>query len=238
MVTELLFVDIVESRSPRGYGGLFYGAWPAQVTDIKDPDGQGRVKVSLPWSPDGGGARYELWARLATMMAGNDRGSWFIPDPGDEVLVVFMGGDPSRPCVVGALWNGQDQPPQSMDGGGQNNIKKIKSRNGVQFTMDDTQGQETMILETPAGQKVTLKDGPGSIELQDSNGNTVTMDSSGITVDAAGSLTITASTAELTVSSLTVNSGSSVFSGQVQAASFLTTSIVSSSYTPGAGNML
>jgi uncharacterized protein involved in type VI secretion and phage assembly len=237
MVTEELFLDIVESRSPRGYGGLFYGAYPAQVTDIKDPDGQGRVKVSLPWSPDGGGAKYELWARLATLMAGNNRGTWFIPDVDDEVLVVFMGGDPSLPCVVGGLWNGQDQPPQSMDGSGQNNIKMVRSRNGVKITLDDTQGQEAMILETPGGQKVTLQDGPGSIDIEDSNGNSIKLDSSGITVTSSAKVTINASTAEISAGSVTVNAGISTFSGVVQADTVITNSVISASYTPGAGNV-
>ena len=160
MLTE----DYVETaRLPRGYGGRFYGAYPALVSNIKDPDGQGRVKVKLPWSPDGGGASYEAWARLATMMAGNNRGSWFIPDVNDEVLVMFMGGDPRQPCVTGAFWNGQDSPPQSMDGAGKNFIKTIRSRNGVQVTLDDTDGKETMTLQTPAGQTVTLTDSPASI---------------------------------------------------------------------------
>ena len=47
-----------------------YGAYPAQVTDIKDPDGQGRIKIKLPWSPDTD-AGYEVWARLAVPMAGD-----------------------------------------------------------------------------------------------------------------------------------------------------------------------
>src|SRR4051812_43232995 len=82
-----------------------YGAYMAQVTDIKDPDNQGRVKVRLPWSPDIDDGRYEVWARVATLMAGAARGTWFIPDPDDEVLVMFEAGDPRRPYVVGGLWN-------------------------------------------------------------------------------------------------------------------------------------
>src|SRR4029450_1982722 len=70
-----------------------YGVYPAQVTDIKDPDGQGRVKVKLPWSPDANGG-YEVWARLAVLMAGQNRGTWFIPDPNDEVLIMFEGRGP------------------------------------------------------------------------------------------------------------------------------------------------
>ena len=72
----------------------------------------------LPWSPDPDSGFYEAWARQATLMAGNDRGTWFIPEVDDELLVVFEAGDPSRPYVIGALWNGRDAPPETMDGAG------------------------------------------------------------------------------------------------------------------------
>ncbi|HZD50202.1 MAG TPA: phage baseplate assembly protein V [Silvibacterium sp.] len=236
MLTE----DYVETaRLPRGYGGRFYGAYPALVSNIKDPDGQGRVKVKLPWSPDGGGASYEAWARLATMMAGNNRGSWFIPDVNDEVLVMFMAGDPRQPCVTGAFWNGQDSPPQSMDGAGKNFIKTIRSRNGVQVTLDDTDGKETMTLQTPAGQTVTLTDSPASISMQDSNGNSLQMQASGISITAAAQVTINApSGLNISASMVSVSAGISTFSGVVQPDTVITNSIVSASYTPGAGNIL
>ena len=112
--------ELLDARVSRGFGGLFYGVYAGVVSDISDPQGQGRVKVKLPWSPDGDGQAYEAWARLATLMAGNNRGSWFVPDLGDEVLLAFEAGDPRRPYVVGSLWNGQDAPPQSMDGAGRN----------------------------------------------------------------------------------------------------------------------
>lgn len=230
---------VATARLPRGYGGRFYGAYPALVSNIKDPDGQGRVKVKLPWSPDGQGGSYEAWARLATMMAGNNRGSWFIPDVNDEVLVTFMGGDPRQPCVIGAFWNGQDSPPQSMDGAGKNFIKTIRSRNGVQFTLDDTDGKETMTLQTPAGQTVTLTDSPASINLQDSNGNSVQMQASGISISAAAQVTINAPAGlNISASMVSVSAGMSTFSGVVQPDTVITNSIVSASYTPGAGNIL
>jgi uncharacterized protein involved in type VI secretion and phage assembly len=181
----------------------WFGVYPALVKDISDPDGQGRVKVSLPWSPDDTG--YEAWARLATMMAGSNRGTWFVPDTDDEVLVAFEGGDPRRPYVLGGLWNGSDSPPESMDGAG--------------------------------NQKLTLKDGPGTVTIEDSNGNSIKLESSGITVNAAAKVTVTAATAEISAATLTVNAGMSKFSGVVQAPTVIANSIVSSSYTPGAGNI-
>ena len=71
-----------------------------------------------------------------------------------------------------------------MDGGGNNYLKVLRSRNGVKLTMDDNDGQENFIVETPGGQKVTLKDGPGAVEIVDSNGNSIKLETSGITITA------------------------------------------------------
>jgi len=224
-------------RVPDGWGGRWYGVFPALVLDIRDADGQGRVKISLPWSPDPDGGRYEAWARLSTLFAGNDRGSWFVPDVDDEVLVAFEHGDPRRPVVLGGLWNGRDRPPESMDGAGENNKKVLRSRNGVKITLDDQSGQEQLILETPGGQRITLKDGPGAVELVDSNGNSVKLESAGITVTAAAKVTINASQVAVSAGLVTVDAGMSRFSGVVQADTVITNSVVSASYTPGAGNI-
>ena len=228
---------ILDVRVPSGLGGRWYGAFPALVTDINDPDGQGRVKIALPWSPDTAGARYETWARLATFMAGNNRGSWFIPDVNDEVLVVFEGGDPRRPYVIGGLWNGKDAPPESMDGAGKNFKKVLRSRNGVKVTLDDNDGREQFILETPGGQKMTLKDGPGAVEIVDSNGNSIKLETSGITITAAAKVTINASQVAVSAGMVTVDAGMSKFSGVVQCDTLISNCVVSASYTPGAGNI-
>lgn len=225
-----------DARIATGLGGRFYGVYPAVVTDLNDPEGQGRVRIRLPWSPDDSGG-YEAWARLATLMGGNHRGSWFVPDLDDEVLVVFQAGDTRWPFVIGGLWNGVDTPPEQMDASGNNDIKSLRSRNGVKVTLDDASGQERLILETPGGQQVSLTDGPGVLELRDSNGNTVTLESSGITVSASAKVTVQASTVEVSAGSVTVNAGISRFSGVVQADTLITNSVVSASYTPGAGNI-
>jgi uncharacterized protein involved in type VI secretion and phage assembly len=229
--------SIMQGRLPDGLGGRWYGVYPALVTDIKDPDGQGRVKISLPWSPDSGSGRYEAWARLATLMGGNNRGSWFVPDINDEVLVAFEAGDTRRPYVVGGLWNGSDHAPESMDGAGNNFKKVLRSRNGVKITLDDQNGQEQLVLETPGGQKVTLKDGPGTIEIVDSNGNSVKLEPSGITINASAKVTVNASQLAISAGMVTVDAGMSRFSGVVQADTVISNSVVSASYTPGAGNI-
>lgn len=217
--------------------GRWYGVYPALVSDIRDPESSGRVKVTLPWSPDTGSERYEVWARLATLMGGSNRGSWFVPDVNDEVLVVFEAGDARRPYVIGGLWNGSDAPPATMDGAGNNFKKVLRSRNGVKVTLDDQDGQEQFIAETPGGQKVTLKDGPGAVEIADSNGNSIKLEASGITITASAVVTINASSMSVSASAVSVSAGTSSFSGTVLAASVNTPSVVGGSYTPGAGNI-
>ena len=229
--------SLLQARQPQGWGGLWHGVHPALVTDIKDPDNQGRVKIKLPWSPDGGGAACELWARLATFMGGNGRGAWFVPDVDDEVLVAFEAGDARRPYVIGALWNGKDAPPESMDGAGKNDKKVLCSRNGVKLTLDDENGTEKLILETPGGQKITLKDGPSVIEIEDANGNSIKLESAGITINASAKVTLQASQVSVSASMVTVDAGMSKFSGVVQADTVICNSIISASYTPGAGNI-
>jgi uncharacterized protein involved in type VI secretion and phage assembly len=229
--------QLFHERHAAGWGGRWYGVFPATVTDIKDPDNQGRVQITLPWSPDASGARYEGWARLATMLGGNNRGSWFIPDVDDEVLVAFEQGDARRPYVLGGLWNGRDQAPESMDGAGNNYKKVLRSRNGVKITLDDQDGQEKLILETPGGQKITLKDGPGAVDIEDSNGNSVKLETAGITVTASAKVTVNASQVAISAGMVTVDAGMSKFSGVVQADTVISNSVISASYTPGAGNI-
>jgi uncharacterized protein involved in type VI secretion and phage assembly len=229
-------LDVLEQHVTATERARLYGAYPATVTDIKDPDSQGRVKVKLPWMPDNEGGGYEVWARLAVLMAGASRGTWFIPDAGDEVLVVFEGGDARRPYVVGCLWNGSDSPPEQMDGAGNNYKKSIVSRRDVRITLDDTEGQEALTLKTPQ-QSIEIKDGGRSVEIKDANGNSIKLDSSGVTITASAKVTVQCSTMEVSAGMVTVNAGMSKFSGVVQCDTLISNSVVSASYTPGAGNI-
>lgn len=218
-----------------GQGGHFFGVYTALVTDVQDPDGQGRVRVRLPWATDPDGDAYEIWARLATLLAGAERGTWFIPEPDDEVLLAFEAGDPRAPVVVGALWNGVDAPPEQMDNN--NNLRSITSRSGIRVTFDDTDGGVQFTIETPGGQKIVCADTPASIDMQDSNGNQVTLDAGGITLNTGQNVTINATMLKVSASMVTVDAGMSRFSGVVQSDTNITNTTISATYTPGAGNI-
>lgn len=228
-------MDLLQEMELAAERKRLFGAYPAQVTSLNDPDKQGRVKVKLPWSPDGDGG-YEVWARLAVLMAGASRGTWFVPDAGDEVLVVFEAGDPRRPYVIGALWNGSDAPPETMDGAGNNYKKSIVSRRDIRIILDDTEGGEKLTLKTP-NQSIVIDDGGRSIEIKDASGNTIKMDSSGVKITASAKFSVEAGSVDVSAGMVKVDAGMSKFSGVIQSDTVITNSVVSSSYTPGAGNI-
>jgi uncharacterized protein involved in type VI secretion and phage assembly len=218
------------------FAGLFTGGYLAEVVNLDDPESLSRVQLRVlnfdgVDSHDG-----PIWARVACAFAGDNRGAFLLPDVGDEVIVVFVNGDPRFPVVVGGLWNGGSTPPETISGG-RNRKKVIRSKNGVKLTMDDQDGQEQFIAETPGGQKITLKDGPGAVWIEDSNGNSVKLETAGITVTASAKVTVNASTVEISAGMVTVNAGMSRFNGVVQADTVITNTVVSSVYTPGAGNI-
>lgn len=221
-----------------GPPGRLMGVFSALVVDVQDPDGQGRVKVSLPFVNAAEGPQAAAWARLATVMAGNNRGSWFIPEVDDEVLVSFLAGDPSYPVVIGALWNGVDHPPETMDA--ENNHRSITSRSGHRLLFDDTSGEEKVVLETNGGHRLTLDDAAGgTVTLTHTNGAVVRMDATGsIAIEALNQVNITAPAGlKVTASMVTVDAAISTFSGVVKADTVITNAVVSASYTPGAGNV-
>ena len=204
------------------------GVYTASVLDNRDREDLARVFVRVPGVADAG-----IWARVATMMAGRNRGTMFIPDVGDEVLVAFERGDLRLPYVIGALWNGKDKPPLSSADAA--TTRMIRSRSGVTFRIDDK--ATSLVIETPGGQRITLQDGPGTVRIEDENGNSVTLATSGVTVNASAKITVNASTVEVNAEMITVNAGMSKFSGVVQCDTLIANSVAAASYTPGAGNI-
>jgi uncharacterized protein involved in type VI secretion and phage assembly len=208
-----------------------------RVVSLDDPDGRNRVQVKLLAFDAVAQQDSTMWARVVAPFAGSDRGMFSLPDVDDEVFVVFVQGDPRQAVVLGGLWNGAAAAPASTQSGGVNRYKRIKSKNGIVITLDDQQGQETLAMETPGGQKVTLKDGPGSITIEDSSGNSIKLESAGITVQASAKVKVQAATVEVSAGMVKVDAALSKFSGMIKCDVLQTNSVISASYTPGAGNV-
>jgi uncharacterized protein involved in type VI secretion and phage assembly len=148
------------------------GVVSARVVKHEDWRGMGRVQIKYDWMEDGRTA----WARMTTPSAGGGRGFMFMPEVGDEVLVAFEHGDPERPYVIGALWNGVDSAPRQgfLDGETshdvnkgkakmpgdifRNDIKRIVTKSGNRIQFVDVGGKESIVISTPGGQMVQLID--------------------------------------------------------------------------------
>lgn len=164
-----------------GMQGLQIGV----VTDIEDGDGEFRVKVRFPAvnSEDEG-----VYARVATLDAGNNRGTFFRPEINDEVIVGFMNNDPSYPVILGMLHSSQKASPMEPESA--NNKKGYVSRSGMKLVFDDEAPSVT--IDTPGGCVFELNDSQNTITLKDSSGNKIIMEQSGVTVEAAQNLTLKA----------------------------------------------
>ncbi len=148
---------------PEDRTARFYGVTIAVVTNIKDDDGLGRVKVKFPWLSD---EDESPWARVMTPMAGDDRGFYFLPEVDDEVLVAFEHGDMAFPYILGSLWNGKDKPPEKNDDG-ENNKRFIKSRSGHMIIFDDTEDKEKLIIQDKSGKnKITIDCENDSMQIE------------------------------------------------------------------------
>jgi len=99
-------------------------------------------------------------ARLATMMVGDQFGTFFAPSVNDEVVVGFELGDLSQPVILGSLWNPNMAPPSQADTSQDNNKRTLVSRQKHQITFDDTNGQTRITIKSNAGYEIFIEDSP------------------------------------------------------------------------------
>jgi uncharacterized protein involved in type VI secretion and phage assembly len=232
------------------YPGVVIGV----VRNLDDPAGEGRIQVEFPWLAEGG---ISSWAPIATLMAGNERGSFFMPEIDDEVLVAFEHGDFDHPFVVGFLWNGEQRPPQSDINA---SVRRLRTVSGHTLEFDDNGGQERVLLvtaggheielkdsapasitiKTSGGQEVKLSDTPASISIKTTGGNEISVSDAppGITFNvSSGMVNLNCMQASLSASAiLNVTAPMTVFSGVVQVPTLIAQAVVSAAYTPAPGN--
>lgn len=161
------------------------------VSSLEDKDNLGRVTVQYPYL----GEQESDQARLATLMAGNGFGTYFLPEVGDEVLVAFEQNDPRRPYILGSLWNQPDPPPKGDGKQKENNLRFIQSRSGHKIILDDTKGKEKIVLIDKDGQRqVVIDSGAQKIEVLCDQGNVDIKSPNGDLTIEARSITIKATT--------------------------------------------
>ncbi|MEX2512684.1 MAG: type VI secretion system tip protein VgrG [Cyclobacteriaceae bacterium] len=143
----------------------------------EDPDGEDRILVKLPIiSNDEQG----IWSRIACLDAGNNRGSVFRPEIGDEVVVGFLNNDPRDPIILGGL--NSSSMPSPIPGADENHEKGFISRSEMKLIFNDD--KKSLLLQTPAGKSILMDEDAGTLKLEDENGNKIIMNADGITIES------------------------------------------------------
>jgi uncharacterized protein involved in type VI secretion and phage assembly len=147
-------LHLLQGADRHSSGERIHGAVIGIVTNNKDDEGLGRVRVKFPWLSS---TDESFWARVATPMAGPNRGIYFLPEVDDEVVVMFEHGDVHSPFIIGALWNGKDLAPANNDDG-ENNVRVIRSRSGHIVRLNDKKGAETIEVIDASGKNSIVID--------------------------------------------------------------------------------
>ncbi len=196
--TGHLIDDLGLQERPR-----YPGAVVAVVTNTDDPQNCGRVKVQFPWMSEDAESN---WARVISAGAGPEAGLFFIPDVGDEVIVVFEHGDFQRPYILGGVWNGADHlPPEAPNGGAERPlVRSWRSRTGHRITVYDTAENKVEII-TNGGQQIVLNDADREITVTTSGGLVICL------ADGDGKITVEGNEIELKANgSLKIQSGANM----------------------------
>lgn len=187
-VPAMNITDEPDVVSPTASGFLpgLQGLHTAVVKKLDgDPQQEYRIQVELPWLD---GKSKLLWARLTSLYATNGMSTFFLPEPGDEVLVGFMNQDPTHPVVLGSLYGAKHKPPFEFEA--KNNTKAIVTREQLRIEFDEE--KKVITVATPSKNTLEISDDGKSITLTDQHKNEIKMDSGGISLSSAKDITLKA----------------------------------------------
>lgn len=187
---------LAEEIAPRSTLDRWFGVYPAIVTNNKDDENTGRVKVKYPWLND---QVESFWARVAYLGAGNSHGLMMVPMVNDEVLVAFEQGDFNRPIVIGSLWSAKNKPNTEIGKAVNNGKTEIRSWHtpaGHLFTFYETADDKHIDLKTAGGHYLLFNDTKKVIEIKTAGGLVITMEdtSKKITIKGGGEILVDAGT--------------------------------------------
>ncbi|MCB9234937.1 MAG: type VI secretion system tip protein VgrG [Bacteroidia bacterium] len=169
--------------------GLLPGVQGLQIGIVDklegDPNKGYRIRVRLPIFDRN---QEGIWARVLQFDAGNDRGAFFFPCEGEEVILGFLNGDPRDAIVLGSLYHQNAKPP--FDLSSKNANKGWFGKNGLEFTFEEE--KNIIEIKTQKGNRVSVSEDDGGIIIQDQNQNKIELNDQGINLKSESSLTVEA----------------------------------------------
>lgn len=192
------FDNDLNDRQAGGLVGSIHGLQIGKTVQLQnDPDGQDRILVKLPVIDNNA---LGIWTRMASLDAGKDRGAFFRPEIGDEVIVGFINDDPRDAVVLGMLHS--SAKPAPLTAKDVNHEKGFTTRSKMHISFNDD--TKTIRIDTPAGNYILLDEKETRIEIVDQNKNKVIMKPAGIEVESPAEVSVKAGT------EMTLKAGTSV----------------------------
>lgn len=221
--------DNIAAHPAHGLLPAVNGLQPGVVTQLKDdPKGEDRVLVKLPNLSTSDDA---VWARVATLDAGKERGSFFRPEIGDEVVVGFFNDDPRNAVILGMMNSSKlPAPIQATD---ENPQKGFVTREKMKLLFDDE--KKIISIETPGGNKITISDDDKGITILDQNNNKLQLNDSGITMESQKDIQLKTSGGDVKIEGMNVEIKASV---NLKAEGSAGASLKSSAITEVKGSMV
>ncbi len=168
----------MEDAPAAGLVGGISGLQIGKVVQLEnDPDGENRILVRIPVIDN---SAQGIWTRIASLDAGDNRGAFFLPEIDDEVIVGFINEDPRDAVVLGMLHS--SAKPAPITAADANDEKGFTTRSKMHLSFNDN--TKTIIIDTPAGNKITMDESSMKIEIKDQNNNKITMDATGIKIES------------------------------------------------------
>lgn len=178
--------DILETPAS-GMVPAVHGLHIGVVTKIDaDPAGEDRIQVKMPLLDN---KAEGIWARISTLDAGKERGSFFRPEVGDEVLLGFINDDPRHPVVMGMM--NSKKLPAPLQAAEANPQKGFITRSKIKLLFDDE--KKIVTVTTPGEQSIVIDDDAGKVTIKDKNSNKIEMSSDGIVVESGKDMKFKAS---------------------------------------------
>lgn len=177
--------DVVHAQAAGllpGINGLQVGTVEAHA---KDPENDFRVKVNIPAF---GNQKGTVWARLASLDAGSQRGVFFRPEVGDEVVIGFLNDDPRQAIILGSMHSAANKPPLVVSA--ENEQKGICTKKNYQLIFDE--GEGLIQLSTSQENQLVINETNGEVSIKDAHGNQWKMNKEGVSIEAAKDMSIKA----------------------------------------------
>jgi len=176
--------DINSAKAP-GLGSAINGLQIGVVTNLEDPGGENRIQIWLPTTHENINS---IWARISSLDAGANRGAFWMPEVGDEVITGFIDDDPNNAVILGMLYSSAKPPPIALTS--DNHEKGFVTRDEIKFLFNDN--EKSVCIETPKGKKILINDNNETISIEDEYSNKISMDSEGVIIKSSKDLILKA----------------------------------------------